>query len=274
MSRAHSESHEGVALTHAALVRAGPFEISDVLIEIVDGERSFLSEVHESASAHWAELVRLKPQCFDGIVWTIVEAEVDSMGEGTSSQLRMKLQRCRYSLAHFTHFSPKGLQLPARERSQVVGVGAATFTSEGSLISARRSQSVAMLPGHWSYIPVGVVDEPDILAVLRKELAEELAVTWDEVVDVWCLGLVDCGAEQGNLFNLAYVLQIGLTEAEVESRFKHAVDCSEHTELHFVNPADIDAFVRSQGGMVTSVAQEIFRQASRLSTVRARRACI
>lgn len=215
------------------VVLCGPLEPSDVLVEIVEGQRSFPEDVLAAAKDHWAELLLKKPACFDGTVWTLAGISRDA------ERVTLRLQQSTYSLAVFTHFSEQGRKLDVSQRSGVIGVGCLTFTQEGLLVVGRRSEHLAMLGGYWSYVPVGVLDTPDLKHVLAKELEEELGVVADEVEDLWFAGLLDAGTEQGHAFNAVFVQTLRLSVDEVRSRFCDASDHAEHSEIRFVDPSAV-----------------------------------
>lgn len=225
----------------AKFLSMGPFQCDDITIHVLDGERPFSEEVKAGAEEYWADLRRQKPQLFNGPVWAVADSKVNKSGCSRRPRLILHMQRSWYKFALFTHYTPQVERMLPSQRCNVFGVGALTFTQEGLLILGQRSDRVAMLARYWSYMPVGVVDDKDVLGVLRKELAEELGLSWsNHITSTWCIGLLDCGSEQGHVTNLVFVIHLSLSSKEIRQTWTKACDATEHTEISFLEPSEVE----------------------------------
>lgn len=223
------------------LICEGPFELAYIREEIVEGQRVYTDETVAATNKYWEALLKEKPYLFDGESWTMVSAKA-KLTEDSRRSLELKMQRSFYRFGLFTHLTDAGLSMnPPSLRSQILGVGSLTFTNDSLLVLGKRTERCGCMPCFWSYIPVGVLDSPCLQGVLAKESLEELSL--DPAVDVedlWCLGVFDCGTEQGNLPNVVFVQRLRLTRDDVLCRYQSAKDRAEHTELIFIEPTAVD----------------------------------
>ncbi|KAF4649216.1 hypothetical protein FOZ61_001620, partial [Perkinsus olseni] len=157
--------------------------------------------------------------------------------------------------ARYLHFSPRALEM--KEKLNPFGCCAITLVDGGTAIMAgRRSSQVACCPNMWHLTPAGTVDVDDPVAVIRKEMPEELGVPGDSLdvrllgkvtgikaaldggpvdyyaVSTWS-GLFDTGAEQAHKPELVFVIDLGSTKSsDILARTKtEAVDKWEHSRI-------------------------------------------
>ncbi|KAF4720477.1 hypothetical protein FOZ63_015314, partial [Perkinsus olseni] len=173
---------------------------------------------------YWDNVVApSNPRTFDGRVWGVRQWR----GIGPN-KLQVELQRSWYRYQLYLHFSPRALEI--KEKLNPFGCCAVTLVDGGTAIMAgRRSSQVACCPNMWHLTPAGTVDVDDPVAVIRKEMPEELGVPGDSL-DVRLLGLFDTGAEQANKPELVFVIDLGSTKSsDILARTRtEAVDKWEH----------------------------------------------
>ncbi|KAF4649838.1 hypothetical protein FOL46_001461 [Perkinsus olseni] len=217
---------------------------------------------------YWDNVVApSNPRTFDGRVWGVRQWR----GIGPN-KLQVELQRSWYRYQLYLHFSPRALEM--KEKLNPFGCCAITLVDGGTAIMAgRRSSQVACCPNMWHLTPAGTVDVDDPVAVIRKEMPEELGVPGDSLdvrllgkvtgikaaldggpvdyyaVSTWS-GLFDTGAEQAHKPELVFVIDLGSTKSsDILARTKtEAVDNAVHdtsvncracgTVTHHSNVAD------------------------------------
>eukprot|EP00929_Paragymnodinium_shiwhaense_P068092 TRINITY_DN34221_c0_g1_i2.p1 TRINITY_DN34221_c0_g1~~TRINITY_DN34221_c0_g1_i2.p1 ORF type:complete len:320 (-),score=57.26 TRINITY_DN34221_c0_g1_i2:46-954(-) len=257
----------------------GPFSSKGLRISVVEGVRKFPEDIQRGVEETWQALLEKKPTLFDGPVWGLLSHEVSGPEDGGEDrELHMSMQRSSYKFMYYTHYTPTGKALPTSARCNSIGLMALTETSDGLLVFGQRSHKLGVCPGCWHCVPAGVLDTPDPVAVLEKELHEELAVRWDSVAGVDLLAMLSTGEEQGQKVELTFRLKLQVTAAEVYKRYLHAEDKAEHEALRFVSlragdcaGADsslptiaLDDFLAGSLGKLTQVADAALRLLSDL----------
>lgn len=156
--------------------------------------------------------------------------------DATPEHLHLDVSRCSYKWFMGTN----GSDATREPRADAVGTSAALVTADGWLVFGKRSTAVALYPGYAH--PFGGTLEPpldataviDPIAEMARELAEEVGITADDLLDLRCIGLgVDPRLQQPELL---YLARVRLDRAEVERR----LDPEEHSACWTVR-AKIDA---------------------------------
>ncbi|CAE7436562.1 unnamed protein product [Symbiodinium natans] len=148
--------------------------------------------------------------------------------------LLLDMQETSFKYVIYTHLSDAGKQMAAGRRSGACGLMALTETSDGLLVFGQRSQYVGAFPGYFHCVPAGVVDAPDLLHIVQKELDEEAGVDWSGVCRCDFFALLDTGAEQGHKYEFVLHLRLGLSASEVFRRYQSATDKKEHEAFLFL----------------------------------------
>ncbi len=132
-----------------------------------------------------------------------------------------------------------------------VGVSPALLTADGFLLLGRRNATVAYYPGRVH--PFAGSLEPtdaDVFAAVRRELAEELGLTDDDLTDLRCTGVAeDVALRQPELIFAAVTR---LSRSAVEAM----LDPAEHAGTWAVpaDPAIVATAVAAGGDLLTPVA--------------------
>eukprot|EP00933_Yihiella_yeosuensis_P021457 TRINITY_DN16969_c0_g1_i1.p1 TRINITY_DN16969_c0_g1~~TRINITY_DN16969_c0_g1_i1.p1 ORF type:complete len:307 (-),score=64.55 TRINITY_DN16969_c0_g1_i1:82-954(-) len=231
-------------LSALLVVKPGPFRLDDMVVEVVDGERSYPEAVSRRADEHWQEVLKDKPKLFDGKLWSLLSHEVRNT-EGRE-QLFLRFQLSSYKFMLWTMISPEGrAETPEADRSNSGGLMALTETSDGYVIIGLRSKTLGAFPSHWHCVPAGNMDRPDPLMVLRDELVEELGVEWAAVEAAEVFALMSSGEQQGHKPEFVFRLRLANSASEVYSHYLSAEDKHEHEELIFLR-APTKALVESE----------------------------
>lgn len=230
------------------VISLGPFGLDCIRTEVREGQRTYPHGVDELATQHWSEVLRLKPNLFDGPVWGLIQQDIEEV-QGGSRGIKLLVQQSSYRFVLYTHFTEEGRVMRPSDRCGALGLMSFTESSDGFLIVGRRSMKLGQMPGFWHCIPAGNVDGPDMLAVLKKELREELAVDLDsETTGGSLLSTLTTGPEQGDKLELSFHITVSLTASEMLARLQNAVDRGEHERVAVLRilpdvpvPDDIDS---------------------------------
>ena len=199
----------------------GPFALSALSVAPAAGPPAALSPRTE-AKLHegWRERVASRPVLFDGPTRTI------AMAASTPASLEMTLSASTYARKVV-------LDEPC------LGLCCCTVTADGMLVIGRRN---AAINGLLHVVPAGQADEDDLVAVIWRELEEELAIGRDGVrLDV-------LGLDRSRVHDeLVFRAHVPLTAAAVEAAWRTAADAEEHVRLHMVPLAHVRAYAREHG---------------------------
>lgn len=173
----------------------------------------------------WAEaLTQRGVDLFDGPLCRLEALTVDEDG------LRLDLSPTSYRMFMGTNGRhPQWADTHGRQvMADAVGTSVALRSSDGFLVFGRRSQRVALYPGFAH--PFGGTMEPpqtgatiDLLGEMRRELAEEIGITQDDLSDLRAIALLeDRHLRQPELI---YAARTELTAEAISRR----LDLHEHT---------------------------------------------
>ena len=200
--------------------------------------RSALSaEIEARVGVLWeAERARLGDRLFDGPVYGLVAAEA---GEITLCPLRYRDVVARRQDPALV---ARGLGPPP------VGVTGILSSPDG-LVFGRRSGRVAADAGAWEAAPSGVLSQPDPVAQIREEMAEELGLGPEDAGTPVPRGLIvgETAAE--------IVLAVGtaLTAAAILARWR-ARGSDEYSEVRVIPGENVPAFLAG-GGTLPGLAR-------------------
>ncbi|EER10253.1 conserved hypothetical protein [Perkinsus marinus ATCC 50983] len=216
-----------------------PLAVDAIDIREVPGEVQFSEETVKGAQKYWEDVViTSNPKTFDGRVWGVRQWR--SLGP---NKLQIDLQKSWYRYQLYLHFSPRALSL--KEKLNPFGCCAITLVDNSTaIVAGRRSSQVACCPNMWHLTPAGTVDIDDPVAVIRKELLEELGVS-RRSLDVRLLGLFNTGEEQAYKPELVFVIDLGDTKAE-DILSRQAVDNWEHSRIRAIPLTEIERVLHDQ----------------------------
>ncbi|KAF4672137.1 nuclear cap binding complex subunit [Perkinsus chesapeaki] len=204
-----------------------PLASDAIQIHQLPGEVKFTDETVQNTQDYWDNvIVPSNPKTFDGRVWGVRQWR--SVGP---NKLQVDLQRSWYRYQLYLHFSPRALEIP--EKLNPFGCCSITLVDNGTAIMAgRRSSKVACCPNMWHLTPAGTIDIDDPVAVIKKEMLEELGIPGDPL-DVRLLGLFNTGREQAYKPELVFVIDLGsMKSSGVLAGVKNeAVDNWEHSRI-------------------------------------------
>ena len=188
---------------------------------------------------------------FDGPMCRLESFQEQRTAGGPRLRLDLSLTSYRIFLGTNLHGPP---DLSREAMANPVGVSPALETRDGFLLFGRRNARVAYYP-HRLHPFSGSLEPPadgrplDIFAECRRELAEELSVTADQVPQIVLLGIVE--DEQIRHPELILHARTTLARRDFESR----LNAAEHVALHAV-PAD-------PAGVATALAEASFTPVAR-----------
>ena len=163
-------------------LRAGDWGPGDVEVEWVASTRRVVPEVEALIERAWAEATaRPGAHLFDGPACRLERWEVSPDG----TRLRLALSHTSYKPFFGTNMSHPELadRYGPEVMANPVGVSPALETSDGMLLLGRRNGAVAYYPNgvHPFAGALDPADGGDVFRAVRRELAEELALTEPEV---------------------------------------------------------------------------------------------
>lgn len=180
-----------------------------------NNSRRIIPEVEQSIDSAWREALR-RPgvKLFDGPMCRL------ESWEAAPDSLRLELSETGYKTFFGTNLShPEWAdRFGAEVMANPVGVSPALQTADGFLLLGRRNASVAYYPNRVH--PFAGALEPrdagDVLAAVRRELREELALADEDILEVHCTGVAqDRALRQPELLFRA---ETRLTRAQVEAQ--------------------------------------------------------
>lgn len=229
---------------------SGLWSRNQISVRLVDSTFHPDAEAIARVEAAWtAACARPGVHLFDGPLCRLERLEA------TPEHLHLDVSRCSYKWFMGTN----GSDATREPRADAVGTSAALVTADGWLVFGKRSTAVALYPGYAH--PFGGTLEPaeaiDPIAEMARELAEEVGITAEDLLDLRCIGLgVDPRLQQPELL---YLARVRLDRAEVERR----LDPEEHSACWTVKAerTSIDEALReSDLTPVTRMVLERYRE--------------
>jgi 8-oxo-dGTP pyrophosphatase MutT (NUDIX family) len=214
---------------------AGHWSPAQVHVDRVPGTWPDRPEIRPLIESAWsAALARPGVHLFDGPMCRL------ESWDAAPDRLRLTLSDTTYKRFLGTNLSHPDLadRFGREALANPVGVSPALLTADGFLMMGRRNASVAYYPDRVHPF-AGALDptDADPFAAIRRELAEELAFTDADVIDIHCTGIAeDLSIRQPELIFLARTRR---TRAEIES----ALDPTEHHDT-WALPASAEALAR------------------------------
>jgi len=135
--------------------------------------------------------------------------------EGT--RLYLKFSRTSYKWFWGTNLTRS--ELPETQLANGLGLSAVLESADGHLVFGRRNAKVAYHPNRIHPF-AGSATDKDVFAEMRRELAEELALTGADIADIRCIGMAkDQTIRQPEL---VFLVRSTLKLAQIKGRMDHA----------------------------------------------------
>ena len=199
----------------------GDWNRDQVFLSRVPCTRSIVPEVERIIDETWRRIASQPGvNLFDGPMcrlesWHAAPARLDISMSGTSYKPFIGTNLYHPELAD--RYGPSILANP-------IGVSPALETADGWLMMGRRNGSVAYYPNRVH--PFAGALEPrdanDLFGAVRRELAEELAFTTDDIADIRCTGVV----EDRSIRQMELIFRVVSTRTK--KQIESTVDRTEH----------------------------------------------
>jgi hypothetical protein len=203
-------------------LETGNWPDGSIRLSWVESSRPVIGEVEDAIDRAWnaARGRSLQVQLFDGPMCRLESYE--AMGDA----LVLRLSRTSYRTFFGTNMSNPTLaeRYGPNVLANPVGLSAALVTADAFLVFGRRNATVAYYPNRVH--PFAGALEPreqlDVFDDVRRELREELALPFDEILDLRCVGLVEDHALRQP--ELIFTARTPRSRAQLEE----SVDVTEH----------------------------------------------
>ncbi len=237
---------------------SGSFGKSDVTVSASPQARPSTPEVDRLIEQSWsrqlAEAATTGKKLYDGLLARLISHQTKGrrldLTVGAVSFKEFLGTNCLNPQVRYDH-GPEVLANP-------LGVSAVLVAGDGFIIMGRRSQCVAIHAGMihpiGGMVELGAEATPDPFAAMTDEIAEETALSAEQVQEITCLGLV----RDKSLFQSEMVFR-ATSNADVRTirqMAQQATDASEHSELLAVRdePSSVVAFIQTNHEQATPVA--------------------
>jgi 8-oxo-dGTP pyrophosphatase MutT (NUDIX family) len=205
--------------------RATNFSTDQVCISRVENSRKLIPKVESAIEHAWLDAInRPGIHLFDGPMCRLESLKI------IDDQLSLALSRSNYKVFFGTNMNhPEFVdEFGSDVMANPVGVSPALKTSDGFLMLGQRNASMAYYPGRIH--PFAGCMEPtdaNIFTAVRRELAEELSFTPQDISDIRLTGIVeDTNLRQPELiFSVASTLTRQQIEARLD-RVEHLGICA------------------------------------------------
>jgi hypothetical protein len=200
---------------------AGDFSESQIRTTITNSPHPLPPEVASIIESTWTDaLARLGPRLHDGPMLRLNSWQI------AGGNLHLNLGHTSYkpfmgtNLMHAQLADQYGNEILANP----LGLSAALESTDGFLLLGRRNNDVAFYPNRIHPF-AGTLDQPNVLAGIRKELQEEVNLRAEDIADIRCIGL----AEDRTIRQpeLVFWVKSNRTRAEIE----RTLDPHEHNEI-------------------------------------------
>jgi 8-oxo-dGTP pyrophosphatase MutT (NUDIX family) len=223
------------------IIYTGVFTEEDFRYEVLPGKRKYKPETRQLIKQSWQE-ARLNPglNLFNGPVVSLISAGMTANPETGRNRLYLKVQATDYKSFYGTNVcNPNAI--PKAELANPLAVCAVVETTDGTVFVGRRSEKLAETSGLW-HVPGGTLSKPvSPLAVMRKELAEELNLADEDIQTALCLGFAENLLMKKPEF-LCY-FHLNISERQLNAKLEHAPDADEHEETAFVPLEELESFI-------------------------------
>jgi len=224
------------------ILHRGVFAAEDFILHRLSGKKRFSATTRRLINAAWQE-ARLNPHLdiYNGEVWCLERWECHAEPTIDRPKLHLYLRQSDYKSFYGTNIRHAAL-LPSDQLSNALAACVVVETTEGSIFVGRRNPRLAETSGVW-HVPGGTFDQPiNPLALISRELKEELNLDSEDFQALVCLGLGE------NLLyrkpELLCYAHLHLNERQLASKLKDAIDLHEHSEHVFVPVEELADFVR------------------------------
>jgi 8-oxo-dGTP pyrophosphatase MutT (NUDIX family) len=227
--------------TDYKIIFKGLFTEADFHFEVLPGKREFKPETRKLINEAWQD-ARLNPDLniYNGPVISLISIAQTHCKENDREQIYLKVQETDYKSFFGTNVcNPRSIPKP--ELSNALAACAVVETKEGSVFVGLRNPKLAETSGLW-HVPGGTFDEViNPIALMRRELKEELNIEDNDIQFAVCLGFAENLLMKKPEF-LCY-FHLKLDESQLSYIMPDAKDKEEHTEHVFVPMEELQDFV-------------------------------
>ena len=223
------------------IIYKGLFTETDFHFEVLPGKKKYSDSTRKLIKEAWQD-AKLNPDIdiFNGPVISLISIAQTHSNETHSEQIYMKVQATDYKSFYGTNATNARL-IPKPELSNALAACAVVETVEGSVFIGERNLKLAETSGVW-HVPGGTFDKViNPIDLMRRELAEELNVSAQDVQYAVCLGFAENLIMKKPEF-LCY-FHLKLTEKQLEDKLKDAKDKDEHTDYALVPMEELKDFM-------------------------------
>jgi len=228
-------------VTDYKITHKGLFQEADFRLEILPGKRKYTAATRKLINAAWQD-ARLNPEVniFNGKVFSLISIVTSSNTETGNDTFLLKMQATDYKSFYGTNVCNPGI-LPKSELSNVLSACAVVETVEGTVFVGKRNTRLAETGGVW-HVPGGTFDVViNPIALMKRELAEELNISDTDIQYAVCLGFGENLLMKKPEFLCYY--HLNLTECQLTDKIKDAPDQAEHTEFVFIPMEELSSFI-------------------------------
>jgi ADP-ribose pyrophosphatase YjhB (NUDIX family) len=223
------------------IIYKGMFDETDFSFEILPGKRKYEANTRKLINKAWLD-ARLNPDIniYNGPVISLISIEYTPRSETGRDRFTLKVQTTDYKSFYGTNVCNTRI-LPKQDLSNAMAACAAVETREGTIFVGKRNKRLAETSGVW-HVPGGTFNEViNPIALMKKELSEELNVTQSDIQYAICLGFGENLIMKKPEF-LCY-FHLNLTEKQLSDKMLEAKDKDEHSEQAFVPMEELEHFV-------------------------------
>ena len=227
--------------TDYQIIFRGVFTETDFHIEVVPGKRKYHAATTKLINEAWQD-ARLNPDIdiFNGPVISLISIAQSHCKETNREQIYLKVQATDYKSFYGTNVANSRI-IPKPELSNVLAACAVVETMEGSVFIGERNTKLAETSGVW-HVPGGTFDLAiNPIALMKRELSEELNIDNADIQYAVCLGFGENLLMQKPEF-LCY-FHLNLTEQQLADKLIDAKDKDEHTDYALVPMEDLLNFM-------------------------------
>jgi len=227
--------------TDYKIIHKGVFWENEFIIDVVPGKKQYKAETRRLINEAWQN-AKLNPylDIYNGDIISLVSIMVAPNKEIGSLCFYLKVQVTDYKCFYGTNICNTN-NLPKSELSNALAACAVVENMEGTIFIGKRSERLAETSGVW-HVPGGTFDiVTNPIALMKRELTEELNIEDKDIRQSLCLGFGENLIYKKPEF-LCY-FHLRLTEKQMKAKLKKAKDKDEHTEYVFVPSEDLHNFV-------------------------------
>jgi 8-oxo-dGTP pyrophosphatase MutT (NUDIX family) len=219
-------------VTDYKIIYAGKFTEEDFHIDVKPGLRKYKAYTRQLINEAWEE-AKLNPSLdiFNGKVYSLLSIFMTVHPDTGKDHIFLKVQQSDYKSFYGTNVC-NSYRLPKTELANALAVCAVVETTDGMVFTGLRSIRLAETSGVW-HLPGGTFNEiMNPIAVMTRELSEELNIDGSDILSALCLGFGENLVMQKPEFFCYFHLR--LSQKQLSQKMLRAQDKDEHTETAFV----------------------------------------